>query len=72
MSLLLCIWNWKADEKQKRSELKRYFVNTWETYESLFSLINDDAAYYLRPEPLRHPLVFYYGSALWHNVMVFR
>jgi 5-histidylcysteine sulfoxide synthase len=50
-----------ADAERKRIELKDYFINTWETYESLFSLINDDTAYYLRPEPLRHPLVFYYG-----------
>jgi len=45
----------------KRAELKDYFRNTWTTYESLFSLINDDEAYYLRPEPLRHPLIFYFG-----------
>jgi 5-histidylcysteine sulfoxide synthase/putative 4-mercaptohistidine N1-methyltranferase len=46
---------------QKRAHLKTYFRETWELYESLFSLINDDNAYYLRPEPLRHPLIFYYG-----------
>jgi len=46
---------------EKRAELKAYFHNTWQTYESLFGLINNDAAFYLRPEPLRHPLVFYYG-----------
>lgn len=45
----------------KREHLKTYFTETWELYESLFSLINDDSAYYLRPEPLRHPLIFYYG-----------
>ena len=45
----------------KRDEIKRYFQNTWHTYEALFSLINDDSAFFLRPEPLRHPLVFYYG-----------
>lgn len=45
----------------KRAELKQYFCNTWQTYESLFSLINADEAYYLRPEPLRHPLIFYFG-----------
>jgi 5-histidylcysteine sulfoxide synthase/putative 4-mercaptohistidine N1-methyltranferase len=45
----------------KRSELKAYFEKTWATYESLFSLINNDEAYYLKPEPLRHPLVFYFG-----------
>lgn len=47
--------------EDKRSELKRYFENSWQTYESLFSLINSDDAFYLRPERLRHPLIFYYG-----------
>ena len=46
---------------EKRVELAAYFKNTWSTYESLFSLINNDDAYLLRPESLRHPLVFYYG-----------
>ncbi len=46
---------------EKRQELVAYFKNTWATYESLFSLINQDEAYFLRPEPLRHPLVFYFG-----------
>ncbi len=46
---------------EKRQELSAYFKNTWSTYESLFSLINHDDAYFLRPEPLRHPLVFYFG-----------
>lgn len=45
----------------KKGELKKYFKQTWAEYESLFSLINDDSAYYLRPEPLRHPLIFYFG-----------
>ncbi len=45
----------------KRSELKNYFKQIWAKYESLFSLINDDRAYYLRPERLRHPLIFYFG-----------
>lgn len=47
--------------EDKRQELKTYFRQTWALYESLFSLINNDEAYYLRPEPLRHPLIFYYG-----------
>lgn len=46
---------------QKRAEIKQYYANTVYTYESLFSLINNDHAYYLRPEPLRHPLIFYFG-----------
>ncbi len=47
--------------EQKREELKDYFKETWQQYESLFSLINNDEAYFKRPEPLRHPLIFYFG-----------
>jgi len=50
-----------ASVSEKRRELKAYFQQSWATYHSLFSLINDDEAYYLRPEPLRHPLIFYFG-----------
>ncbi|GAA5219058.1 5-histidylcysteine sulfoxide synthase [Corallincola platygyrae] len=50
-----------SDVEQKRAELKAYFRNSWDTYESLFALINNDDAFLLRPEPLRHPLIFYYG-----------
>ena len=50
-----------TDVENKRAELRAYFEQTWELYESLFSLINEDEAFVLRPEPLRHPLIFYYG-----------
>ncbi len=46
---------------KKRQELKDYFNNSWDAYEDLFSLIANEAAYYKKPEPLRHPLIFYYG-----------
>ncbi|WP_448569789.1 5-histidylcysteine sulfoxide synthase [Thalassotalea ganghwensis] len=55
------LWLDGGSVEQKRAELKAYFENTWRTYESLFALINDDDAFYLRPEPLRHPLIFYFG-----------
>jgi len=45
----------------KRDEIKNYFKNTWQSYEALFALINTDEAFFLRPEPLRHPLIFYFG-----------
>jgi len=44
-----------------RAELKDYFNSTFSTYESLFKLIHSAESYYLRPEPLRHPLIFYFG-----------
>ena len=50
-----------TDVEQKRAELKAYFQNSWDSYDSLFSLINDPQAFYLRPEKLRHPLIFYFG-----------
>lgn len=50
-----------ASVVDKRQELLAYFKNTWSTYESLFSQINHDEAYFLRPERLRHPLIFYFG-----------
>ncbi|HCE52349.1 MAG TPA: SAM-dependent methyltransferase, partial [Shewanella baltica] len=48
-------------EAGKRLELKQYFNQTWALYESLFDLIQEDSAYYLKAEPLRHPLIFYFG-----------
>ncbi|OIN12736.1 5-histidylcysteine sulfoxide synthase [Oceanisphaera psychrotolerans] len=47
--------------EQKREEIRRYFHQTFTLYEQLFDCINCDQAYYLRPEPLRHPLIFYFG-----------
>lgn len=46
---------------QKRQALKQYFNQTWTLYESLFDLIAHHDAYYLKAEPLRHPLIFYFG-----------
>ena len=50
-----------GDAEQKRAEIRRYFLHTWELYESLFELLADDTVFYQRPEPLRHPLIFYFG-----------
>ena len=51
----------KGEAELKRAEIRQYFLNTWELYESLFSTIADDDAYDMRPESLRHPLIFYFG-----------
>ncbi|NBW96927.1 MAG: SAM-dependent methyltransferase, partial [Planctomycetia bacterium] len=50
-----------ADPGAKRAEIRRYFHQTCELYERLFALIRDDESYYERHEPLRHPLIFYFG-----------
>jgi len=49
-----------SDIDAKRQELLSYFITTWEQYETLFSPLRDEA-YYTRAEPLRHPLIFYFG-----------
>ncbi len=50
-----------GDAEQKRQEIRSYFQETWDTYESLFETLKDDSVFYQRPEPLRHPLIFYFG-----------
>ncbi len=47
--------------KAKREEIRRYFHATFDTFESLYSLLRNDDAFYCRPEPLRHPHIFYFG-----------
>jgi 5-histidylcysteine sulfoxide synthase/putative 4-mercaptohistidine N1-methyltranferase len=49
------------DPEQKREEIREYFHNTFTLYERLFTIMKSDAGYYHRPEPLRHPIIFYYG-----------
>lgn len=50
-----------VSEATKKQELRDYFHNTFSLYESLFDTIQTNDAYYLKPEPLRHPLIFYFG-----------
>jgi 5-histidylcysteine sulfoxide synthase/putative 4-mercaptohistidine N1-methyltranferase len=51
----------KGTVEQKRAEIKAYFLDSFNTYESLFSCLANDEAFYERPEKLRHPLIFYFG-----------
>lgn len=50
-----------SDVSRARAELRVYFLNTFELYESLFECLSCDEAYYVKPIPLRHPLIFYFG-----------
>lgn len=45
----------------KRAEILRYFLKTFEVYDRLFDILADDSVFYKRPEPLRHPIIFYFG-----------
>ncbi|MCB0393133.1 MAG: 5-histidylcysteine sulfoxide synthase [Bdellovibrionales bacterium] len=47
--------------EQKREEIKQYFLDTFELEESLYSLLKDESEFLKKANPLRHPLIFYYG-----------
>ncbi len=49
------------DPEAKREEIRRYFHNTFDLFESLYDHLASDDAFYHRPEPLRHPHIFYFG-----------
>lgn len=49
------------DSNAKRAEIRAYFHATMDTFEQLFTLLKDDTVFYQRPEPLRHPHIFYFG-----------
>jgi 5-histidylcysteine sulfoxide synthase/putative 4-mercaptohistidine N1-methyltranferase len=44
-----------------REDVRAYFHETADVYEALFEVLTSDEAYYVKPNPLRHPLIFYYG-----------
>lgn len=56
----------------KKAEIRSYFEQTFDLYDSLFRCLSSDDAFYARPEPLRHPLIFYFGhtAAFYLNKLV--
>lgn len=50
-----------TDAGLKRKEIKAYFQYCYKRYESLFSIVEDEKAYFIKADPLRHPIIFYYG-----------
>jgi 5-histidylcysteine sulfoxide synthase/putative 4-mercaptohistidine N1-methyltranferase len=47
--------------EEKREEIKKYFIQTYELDEKLFELLKDEKCIYKQPNRLRHPLIFYFG-----------
>jgi len=47
--------------EEKRQEVKAYFQMCFNRYEALFKLVSQDKAYFQKSDPLRHPIIFYYG-----------
>lgn len=50
-----------SDNEKKRQEIKAYFQYCYKRYESLFTVVFKEEAYYKKADPLRHPIIFYYG-----------
>ncbi len=48
-------------EGYSKEELLAYFENSWTLYNILFSAIKEEHSFYIAPDPLRHPLIFYWG-----------
>ncbi|MDD3104164.1 MAG: hypothetical protein PHY24_08130, partial [Candidatus Cloacimonetes bacterium] len=48
----------RGSGEELRQEIREYFDQTFTIDEKLYELLTDDAAFYLRPDPLRHPLIF--------------
>ena len=51
----------ESDPMRLREQVRHYFHQTYTIDEKLYESLADDAAFYLRADPLRHPLVFYLG-----------
>ena len=50
-----------ASKEEVRQSILDYFHHTFTLYESIFECLANDQAFYQRANPLRHPLIFYYG-----------
>jgi len=50
-----------ANVDKKREEIREYFHKTYSLFEKLFECLKDDDVFYLKSEPTRHPMIFYFG-----------
>jgi len=50
-----------GDAESKRAEILGYFLATFDIDEALLEVLKYDETFYLRADPLRHPLIFYFG-----------
>ena len=50
-----------GDPESKRAEIFRYFHATFDIDEALLEVLKYDETFFRRADPLRHPLIFYFG-----------
>jgi 5-histidylcysteine sulfoxide synthase/putative 4-mercaptohistidine N1-methyltranferase len=51
----------QGNPEEKRKEILGYFHQTYDIDEKLYEVLKNDEAFYMRADPLRHPLIFYLG-----------
>jgi len=51
----------QGDPEEKRNEIRRYFHRTYQIDEALIETLRYHETFYRRADPLRHPLIFYFG-----------
>ncbi len=47
--------------RQKREDIRQYFLDSFSLFEKLFELLKDDSVFYKQSEPTRQPMIFYFG-----------
>ena len=47
--------------EEKRSQIRDYFLKTWNVHEKLYTQLASDEVFYHRGDPLRHIILFYLG-----------
>ena len=50
-----------TDVDATRTAIREYFQATFSRYELLFETLTAEQAYFVKPNSLRHPLIFYFG-----------
>ena len=50
-----------GDAEGKRQEILEYFHKSFDIDEALLEMLRYDESFYKRADPLRHPLIFYFG-----------
>lgn len=60
-----------TDAKEKRREIRKAFEESYDIYEHLFDMVENEG-YFMRADPLRHPLIFYHGhtAAFYINKLI--
>ena len=60
------------DPAIKREAIRDYFHKTYDLFERLFDLLKSDEVYYMKSEPTRHPMIFYFGhtAAFFVNKLI--